>query len=389
MISVIVPVYKAEMYLRRCIDSILAQTYKDFELLLIDDGSPDNCGAICDEYAAKDSRVHVFHKENGGVSSARNLGLDNARGEWIAFVDSDDWIGPSYLEELVKGLDSDWVIGGYVSIPDGEKCSTKDYSYDRNSFGVLIERHQKDLIRSPWGSLLKLSIIKDNGISFDSKVRLGEDTIFNYQYLYYCNSVRTISVCEYYYYSGDGLVSFAKKYSLSLEEVNYTLKKIVSTKQWLRGRVSFDIEKDLAIDYYAFINLCSVSKMVDRQYFDDYCQLCKEISPSLSSREFYSSELFSPIIRGVAELKELNRNRKIKEANDLYKSLTILSKEFSDRIFFKNKDFFLWYFLIKRGYYNILCVLMRCYGYMKDLKFLLTGSICKMKKCSFIKNVIR
>ena len=91
-ISVIVPVYNVEKYLHRCVDSILAQTFNDFELLLIDDGSKDKSGAICDEYAAKDSRVRVFHKENGGVSSARNLGLENAKGDWIIFIDSDDWI---------------------------------------------------------------------------------------------------------------------------------------------------------------------------------------------------------------------------------------------------------------------------------------------------------
>lgn len=101
MISVIVPVYKAEKYLHRCVDSILAQSYTDFELLLINDGSPDNCGAICDEYAIKDSRVRVFHKENGGASTARNLGLDEARGEWITFVDSDDWIESNMYEEMI------------------------------------------------------------------------------------------------------------------------------------------------------------------------------------------------------------------------------------------------------------------------------------------------
>ena len=91
-ISVIIPVYNAEKYLYRCIDSVLVQTFTNWELLLIDDGSKDSSGVICDEYAAKDARVRVFHKENGGVSSARNLGLDNARGEWVAFVDSDDYI---------------------------------------------------------------------------------------------------------------------------------------------------------------------------------------------------------------------------------------------------------------------------------------------------------
>ena len=96
-ITVIVPVYNTEKYLRRCVDSILAQTFTDFELLLIDDGSTDGSGAICDEYAKKDSRVRVFHKEIGGVSSARNLGLDKAYGEWISFVDSDDWIDVLFL----------------------------------------------------------------------------------------------------------------------------------------------------------------------------------------------------------------------------------------------------------------------------------------------------
>lgn len=89
-VSVIVPVYNVEKLLQRCIDSILAQTFTDFELLLIDDGSKDKSGEICDEYAAKDSRIRVFHKQNGGVSTARNLGIDKAQGEWIYFVDSDD-----------------------------------------------------------------------------------------------------------------------------------------------------------------------------------------------------------------------------------------------------------------------------------------------------------
>ena len=99
-ISVIVPVYKTEAYLHRCVDSILAQTFQDFEVLLIDDGSPDRSGEICDVYAQKDRRVRVFHKENGGVSSARNCGLDNAKGEWICFVDSDDFLDTTYLDDF-------------------------------------------------------------------------------------------------------------------------------------------------------------------------------------------------------------------------------------------------------------------------------------------------
>ena len=103
-ISIIVPVYQVEKYLNECIDSILAQTFTDFELILVDDGSPDNCPALCDAAAKRDSRVRVIHKQNGGVSTARNAGLDAAQGNWIAFVDSDDTAAPEYLEKMHKAV---------------------------------------------------------------------------------------------------------------------------------------------------------------------------------------------------------------------------------------------------------------------------------------------
>ena len=116
-ISVIVPVYNAEKYLHRCIDSILSQTFTDFELLLINDGSNDGSGAICDEYAAKDSRVRVFHKENCGVSSARNLGIVNSTAEFVVLIDSDDWFALDTLEVLLKEqkkYDADCVVFGFT-----------------------------------------------------------------------------------------------------------------------------------------------------------------------------------------------------------------------------------------------------------------------------------
>ncbi len=108
LISVIVPVYKVEPYIQRCVDSILAQTFTDFELILVDDGSPDNCGAICDEYASKDSRIHVIHQKNGGLSAARNAGIDwaiaNSDSQWLSFIDSDDWVHPCFLEYLYRAV---------------------------------------------------------------------------------------------------------------------------------------------------------------------------------------------------------------------------------------------------------------------------------------------
>ena len=109
-VSIIVPVYKAEKYLQRCVDSILAQTFTDFELLLVDDGPPDSSGIISDRYAATDPRVHVFHKPNGGVSSARNLGIDNARGEWLMFVDADDTISKNLFQISSKFFDNTQII---------------------------------------------------------------------------------------------------------------------------------------------------------------------------------------------------------------------------------------------------------------------------------------
>ena len=104
LISVIVPVYKVEKYLRECVDSILAQTYTNLEIILVDDGSPDNCGKICDEYAQNDSRIKVIHQENGGLSAARNAGLDIATGKYIGFVDSDDYAELNMFEELHKRI---------------------------------------------------------------------------------------------------------------------------------------------------------------------------------------------------------------------------------------------------------------------------------------------
>ena len=103
-ISVIVPIYKVEAFLHRCVDSILAQTFSDFDLVLVDDGSPDSCGDICEEYARKDGRIHVIHQKNGGLSAARNTGIDwaqaNSGSQWLAFVDSDDWVHPDFLRRL-------------------------------------------------------------------------------------------------------------------------------------------------------------------------------------------------------------------------------------------------------------------------------------------------
>lgn len=137
LISVIVPVYNVEKYLDKCIQSILGQTYSNLEVLLIDDGSTDSSGAICDKYAAQDSRVRVFHKPNGGSSAARNMGLDNANGEWIAFVDSDDWIDADMYEQMLNKAIEDSVEAVYCGI-------TQEYKHGKNTlyYNCKYEDHR-------------------------------------------------------------------------------------------------------------------------------------------------------------------------------------------------------------------------------------------------------
>jgi glycosyltransferase involved in cell wall biosynthesis len=132
-ISIIVPVYDVEKYLKKCVDSILNQTFKDFELILVDDGSPDNSGAICDQYAEKDSRVRVIHKENGGLSDARNAGIEVARGKYLGFVDSDDFVNEDMYKQLYTSIienNADLSICGIFDLYEGKtpiKKTEKNY----------------------------------------------------------------------------------------------------------------------------------------------------------------------------------------------------------------------------------------------------------------------
>lgn len=216
-ISVIVPVYKAEKYLHRCVDSILSQTFTDFELILVNDGSPDNSGAICDEYAQKDNRVHVFHKKNGGVALARNLGLDNAKGKWITFIDADDYIEDGFLN-FPDSTQEDLLIQNYKVI-EGENYDVKfeNSTIPPTQIQEFINQNIDKLwLRTPWSKFFKRGIIDKNTIRFTEGVKIGEDTIFVLDYLFHINSVHFLNSANYIYISeGDNVYN---KYKLSAEK---------------------------------------------------------------------------------------------------------------------------------------------------------------------------
>lgn len=197
-VSVIVPVFKAEKYLRKCVDSILAQTFRDFEVLLVDDGSPDGSGAICDEYAKKDPRIRVIHKENGGVSSARNIGMDEARGEWLAFIDSDDWITENYLSDLVINASGEslFVCQGFYSNQKGpDKWEYAGLPLNRK-WATLQEKFEAiEMFHVSNCPILKLfcnAVVKRYKIRFDERISLGEDHLFVLDYLLACPKIEIV-----------------------------------------------------------------------------------------------------------------------------------------------------------------------------------------------------
>ena len=205
LISVIVPVYNSEQTLHRCIDSILGQTYRNFELLLINDGSKDRSGEICDEYARKDSRVKVFHKENGGVSSARNVGLVNARGEWVTFVDSDDWAGEKLLSNLISHTNNHPNVELVISFSEyifNNGRREENYNarmVDKANFQILFSEYDMSWHTGPWAKLYSKQVIDSKNLRFNENMNIGEDAVFFYSYLSQIDGLYVSSDTDYKY----------------------------------------------------------------------------------------------------------------------------------------------------------------------------------------------
>lgn len=250
LISVIVPVYNVEKYLNKCVDSIINQTYKNLEIILVDDGSPDNCGKICDDYAKKDSRIRVFHKENSGVSSARNLGINNSTGNWIAFIDSDDWIEEKYFEIMLdkaKKENADIVICGYnkiwknkiepINTSMGDKVyNSKEYLinclYPQTGFGFC---HMKIIKKDCIGQAL-----------FDEKIAVGEDALFNIEISKNIEKVVFLSKPLYNYRNNEN--SLVKRF-----DQNYAKKYLQSMKECKEYLFNNYNEDEIIQKYYNFV----------------------------------------------------------------------------------------------------------------------------------------
>lgn len=252
LISIIVPVYKTKPYLERCVQSVIKQTYTYWEMLLIDDGSPDDSGALCDELANRDNRIRVIHKENGGVSSARNLGITESKGEWIMFLDSDDFFkDEDYVEKLVAvSGTSDIVISGFCYHSDARgykmvKISKQEKIYNDHAYCKFVSEclNRFDFL-VVWAKLFKSKIIRDHYLHFDENMIVTEDALFLHQYLLWCHSLCASPVTGYAFSTKEG----KSRYKLTSSQAVYHLNTIMSDLKTLQDQRDIVNEK-----YYHYI----------------------------------------------------------------------------------------------------------------------------------------
>ena len=286
LISVIVPVYNAEGTLRQCVDSILGQGNKDFELLLVNDGSNDNSPAICDEYSQKDNRVKVFHKPNGGVSSARNLALDVAQGRWICFIDSDDYITENYFD-ITSGNSDDILIKGYKTFDDIEIVDFFNLSSipktSNISFFITYCFSYSILLRGPVFKFYKRDIIGD--LRFLTDMVIGEDANFVFKYMAKCKSFKLLDEGAYMIRKNEK--PYEIRYSMDVKSAANSLNHLYDAFSSLNA--VHRINPSLFLPYLSFFKLLSK---------EDWCQhpqkwykdpivkrLYKQIWPFLSCKQ--------------------------------------------------------------------------------------------------------
>lgn len=250
-VSIIVPVYKVEKYIRQCVDSLINQTLKDIEILLVDDGSPDTCGKICDEYANKDSKVKVIHKQNAGVSAARNDGIKAATGEWIMFVDSDDWATPDMCEIAYNTAIKNKVdiamfcnFYNYENIELKHKSAPKEIITDnkkdieifqqcvfhRGYMDFIEENVRYEGLTAPWSKIFKAELIKNNNISFNLNVRgTFDDGLFMLETLEHAKKVSFNNLFLYHYRKTDTSItqSFKEKQLEVYERIYKEIEKFL------------------------------------------------------------------------------------------------------------------------------------------------------------------
>lgn len=271
-ISIIISIYNVEAYLRQCLDSVIGQTYGNLEIILIDDGSPDNCGIICDEYAQCDSRITVVHKENGGLSAGWNDGIKKATGEWIAFVDPDDWIDLSFFSSLIRNSDLDrmQVITATGYIEERDKNSRSRVVFDEPFSFYEGQGKEQMLLKTieaynnrfamAWNRLYRREFLISENIFFDSHIPAGlsNDAVFNFEVFLKADYVQAV-ICMGYHYRHQNEAATLRYRPGRAEQMAYTfsrLQELVNQYptdrlvKMLDARIFEDISANLSRDYF-------------------------------------------------------------------------------------------------------------------------------------------
>lgn len=235
LVSIIIPIYNKEPYLKKCLNSILEQSYKNIEILLIDDGSTDKGLDICNEFVEKDKRFKYFYKENGGVSSARNYGIDKSSGYYLTFVDADDYIDTDFIERLIEN-ESDLVVCGYKYVHSDiiiDRSSVEEILDGReNISNKILSPEYRELLKVPYLKLYKSAIIKENNIKFNIAMNYGEDTLFVLEYILKCKNIKFIKYNGYNNLVVEGTLSrkYVKNIIEQLMIVNSQISKYDNTQ---------------------------------------------------------------------------------------------------------------------------------------------------------------
>ena len=292
MISVIVPIYNAEGLLPRCIDSILNQTYQDFELLLVDDGSQDGSSSICERYCKEDNRVRYYRQANQGVSVARNKGLEMAQGEYISFVDADDFVDNGFLKAFAEALrdeNTDICIQGYNCMEFGNCVMPYSHVTERDDiFRKSMTLNDRHLLGYVWNKLFRKDIIRNNHIQFNPIVTLREDLLFVMQYLLYCNDMVVLSDV-WYYYCDDGTHNYSfSAFNQSLDLTFDFLSKI--------DRFPDDEKKYFLLQEYRLSLYVIHILYTEKHYKPDrvsYLKKIKERFEDLKNDKYFSERVYA------------------------------------------------------------------------------------------------
>lgn len=355
MISVIVPIYNTKKHLKRCIESIIYQSYRDIEILLIDDGSTDGSSSICDEYAVFDARIKVIHKINEGVSIARNTGIDLAHGEWIAFVDSDDWLERDFLSVLLQASeDQDVVISGF--------SNEKTYSYEglidyiRNvdkTFKAHVCHHK----------IIRAHLIQDNHLRFDARFALGEDYLFSLKVLLHSNSIRLIDYVGYHYEAR--YISVSEKYNQSIEDIHDKISafSIIYNLLEQRFHCQFDLSHEIkyTIAFYPISNIIEGNESA-------YIKLWTHYFGEDTLVALYQDSMCSPIVNAITFVKQIAIWHKYKKMSYyIYKIYDLWGHKIME-IDYPYASHRYISRLLGRGYISLTIIVLILYSVLKSFK---------------------